>query len=139
LELWDEEYEETKDTNTKARIMGMTTQMTTFEFYYGASLSHLLLCHTGNLSRTLQHKHIISAVMGQQVAKIVDTTLQGLRDDSSFHSLLEFSERKILFFKHWSSKVTLAEERPAWYEYGHASAEFTSEPKTITNEYTMKQ
>jgi len=32
LELWDEAYKETKDTDTKARIMGVAAQMTTFEF-----------------------------------------------------------------------------------------------------------
>jgi len=65
--LWDEAYEETKDTDTKARMMGVAAQMNTFEFYYGVSLAHLLLHHTDNLSRTLQHKNI-SAATGQQVA-----------------------------------------------------------------------
>jgi len=75
LELWDEAYEVTKETETRVRIKGVATQMTTFEFYFGASLAHLLLCHTDNLSRTLQHKDI-SAAVGQWVAKIVVTTLQ---------------------------------------------------------------
>ena len=32
--------------------------MNTFEFYFEASLAYLLLCHTDNLSCTLQHENI---------------------------------------------------------------------------------
>ena len=64
-------------------IKGVAAQMTTFEFYFGASLAHLLLHHTDNLSSTLQHKDI-SAAAGQQVEKGVVKTLQGLRNDSRF-------------------------------------------------------
>ena len=55
-ELWDEAYEVTKETEARGRIKGVAAQMTTFEFYFGASLAHLLLCHTDNLSRTLQQR-----------------------------------------------------------------------------------
>ena len=92
LELWGEAYEETKDTDAKACIMGVAAQTTTFEFYYGASLAHLLLNHTDNLRRTLQHKDI-SAIAGQ-VAKSVVTTLQGLRDDSTFTLFWDLVKRK---------------------------------------------
>jgi len=128
LELWDEAYEETKDTDTKARIMGVAAQMTTFEFYYGASLAHLLLRHTDNLSRTLQHKHI-SAVMGQQVAKSVVTTLQGIRDDSSFILFWDLVEEKSQSLNIGAPRLPRQRKRPARFEYGHASAEFTSDPK----------
>ena len=67
--------------------------MTTFEFYFGASLAHLLVRHTDNLSRTLQHEDI-SAASGQQVAKSVVTTLQSLRTDSNF-TLSEGSITKV--------------------------------------------
>ena len=60
---------------TRARIKGVAAQMTTFKFYFGASLVHLLLRHTDNLSRTLQHKDV-SAADGQRVAKSVVATLQ---------------------------------------------------------------
>ena len=61
----------------QGRIKGVAAQMTTFEFYFGASLAYLLLRHTDHLSRTLQHKDI-SAASGQQVVKSVVITLQSL-------------------------------------------------------------
>jgi len=99
LELWDEAYEETKDTDAKARMMGVAMQMNTFEFYYGVSLAHLLLRHTDNLSRTLQHKNI-SAAAGQQVAK--KALLQHCRACKMILTslFLGSSERKISIFKH---------------------------------------
>ena len=39
----------------KARIMGVQTFMTTFEFYFGCSLGELLLSQIDNLSKTLQN------------------------------------------------------------------------------------
>ena len=108
--------------------MGVAAQMTTFEFYYGASLAHLLLRHTDNLSCTLQHKDI-SAVAGQQVAKSVVTTLQGLRDDSNFTLFWNLVKRKSQSLNIEAPKLPRQRKRPARYEYGHASAEFTSEPK----------
>lgn len=58
----------TKEAEPRARIKGVAAQMTTFEFYFRASLAYLLLRHTDNVSCTLQHKNI-SAAAGQQVAK----------------------------------------------------------------------
>ena len=75
MELWDEVYEVTKEAEPRACIKGVAAQMTTFEFYFGAFLAHLLLCHTYNLSGTLQHKNI-SATAGQQVANDIVKTLQ---------------------------------------------------------------
>ena len=68
--MWDEAYEVIKEAEPRARIKGVAAQITTFEFYFGASLAHLLLCHTSHI---LQHKDI-SATAGQQVAKAVIRT-----------------------------------------------------------------
>ena len=128
LELWDEAYEVTKEVEPRARIKRVAAQMTTFEFYFGASLAHLLLRHTNNLSRTLQHKDI-SAAAGQQVAKAVVTTLQSLRNDSRFTLFWELVKTQ-------SQKLTIAapslprqRKRPIHYEDGNAAAEFASTPE----------
>jgi len=63
-----------------------------FKFYYEVSLAHLLLRHTDNLSRTLQHKNI-SAAAGQQVAKSVVKTLQGLQYKITQTPALNFPEQ----------------------------------------------
>ena len=54
-EVWVESLEEVTDTEIKARIRGVQSQMSKFDFYYGVMLGELILCHTDNLSRTLQN------------------------------------------------------------------------------------
>ena len=45
---------EYKDTETKARIIGVQTQMNKFNCFFGVKLASLLLRHSNNLSTTLQ-------------------------------------------------------------------------------------
>ena len=119
--MWDEAYEVIKEAESRARIKGVAAQMTTFEFYIGASLAYLLLHHTDNLSRTLQHKNI-SAAAGQQVGKDV-TTLQSPRNDSRFTHFWELVKTQ-------SQKLTIdapglprQRKRPIHYEDGNAAAD----------------
>ena len=56
-----------KDTERKARILGVEAQMKTFNFLFGVMLGEAALRNTHNLSETLQHQHL-SAVEGQRVA-----------------------------------------------------------------------
>lgn len=48
--LWDAVYESTRGTEIRARILGVKSQMTTFEFLFGVSLGYELLKHSDNLS-----------------------------------------------------------------------------------------
>ena len=66
-ELWIESIDIVKDTEMKARILGVASQMKNFDYFYGVSLGNLILQHSDNLSRTLQ-KADISAAEGQAVA-----------------------------------------------------------------------
>ena len=61
------------DTETKAKIKGVSSQMKTFNFLFGTVLCEMLLRHTDNLSKALQKK-TISVAKGQQVAKMVIAT-----------------------------------------------------------------
>jgi len=81
-EAWVESLEGVTDTEIKARIRGVQSQMSKFNFYYGVVLGELILSHTDNLSRTLQ-KSDISAAEGQNVAGLVVKTLQSIRSDDS--------------------------------------------------------
>ena len=67
----------------KSRIIGVSTQMETFRYFYGVTLGELILQHTDNLSRTLQ-KSDISAAQGQEIAGLTVKTLQKIRTDESF-------------------------------------------------------
>ena len=73
-EVWVESLEEVTGTEIKTRIRGVQSQMSKFDFYYGVVLGELILCHTDNLSRTLQ-KSEISAAERQNVAGLVVKTL----------------------------------------------------------------
>ncbi len=51
--LWEEALSATTDTAMKARIRGVSSQVTTFQFFFGLVLSELILRHTDQLSKTL--------------------------------------------------------------------------------------
>ena len=43
-----------RDTETIARIRGVASQMSTFDFFFGSAFGEILLRHTDNLSKALQ-------------------------------------------------------------------------------------
>ena len=59
-----------------------------FFFFFGVVLSELLLCHSDNLSKTLQSPKL-SAAEGQGIAKITLVTLQQLRSETNFELFWE--------------------------------------------------
>ena len=83
IELWEKATEIVKDTETIARIQGVPAQMSTFSFYFGLVLGELLLHHSDNLNKTLQHDKL-SAAEGQAIAVITNTTLASLRNDTHY-------------------------------------------------------
>ena len=75
LETWQESLGATKDTEMRARIIGVSSQMNTFSFFVGVMLGQLLFSHSDKLSRTLQ-KRDISAARAQGVASMTLKTLE---------------------------------------------------------------
>ena len=126
-DTWEEAADIVHDTETKARIRGVSSQMETFNFLFGTVLCEMLLCHTDNLSKALQKK-TISAAEGQGVAQMVIATICTLRTEESFS----------LFWKKVegiAKSVTVAEPQlprrhrlPTRYEDGMASYEFHDFP-----------
>ncbi|XP_068725038.1 zinc finger MYM-type protein 1-like isoform X1 [Montipora capricornis] len=84
MELWDWSLTVSKDTEMKARIRGIQSMMTTFNFYFGCTLGEQLLRQTDNLSRALQDSST-SAAQGNRLAQDVVKTLLKDRTDTSFH------------------------------------------------------
>lgn len=82
-ELWDDCMEFVNEAETRARIIGVSEQMRKFEYLFGVALGELLLKHSDNLSKTLQHKDL-SAAQAQEVASLTIKTLQKMRNDESF-------------------------------------------------------
>ena len=83
LSTWETAQEVVKDTESKARIQGVCSQMNTFDFLFGTMLGEMVLRHTDNLSRSLQGK-TCSAAEGQQIGSRVVRTLETVRSDESF-------------------------------------------------------
>ncbi len=67
--------EECLDSETRARVNGVSSQMRKFEYFFGANLVLIILKHTDNLSKTLR-KTKMSASEGQVIAKMTVSTLQ---------------------------------------------------------------
>ena len=81
--LWDEAQSWRLDSEMRARIIGVATQMQSFEFVFGVSLGNLLLHHTDNLSKSLQQS-TLSAAEGQRLAKLTLEVLESLRRQDQF-------------------------------------------------------
>ena len=82
-ESWKWCLKEYKDTETKARIIGVQTQMNKFNYFFGVKLAILLLRHSDDLSTTLQRPKL-SASQVQSIARKTVITLEKLRDDDYF-------------------------------------------------------
>ena len=83
LNVWEEALESSLDSETRARIVGVEAQMAKFNFLYGVSLGALVLSHSDNLSKTLQHKSM-SAAEGQHIAQLTLNVLKSLRNQEKF-------------------------------------------------------
>ena len=55
LELWEEAIDAVRDSETRARIVGIKAAMLGFGYLFGIVLGQRLLQHTDNLSKTLQN------------------------------------------------------------------------------------
>lgn len=83
LELWETILNDKPDSETRARINGIDSQMKIFDFYFGAFLLHNLLSHTDNLSKTLQHTRL-NAAEGQHLVRMTTTTLKSIRIEERY-------------------------------------------------------
>ena len=82
-ELWKWCLKEYKDTETKARIIGVQTQMNKFNYFFGVKLAILLLRHSDDLSKTLQSPKLFAS-QAQSIAQKTVITLEKLRNDDYF-------------------------------------------------------
>ena len=82
-ELWDDMLETKLDAETKGRVLGAKYQIERFEYFYCVSLGALVLKHSDNLSKTLEHTYI-SVSEGKEIAELTVKALQKARSDDSF-------------------------------------------------------
>ena len=77
--VWSDALSSKLDGEMRARV---DAQMYAFDFLYGVSLGCLLLCHTDNLSKSLQEKSLTAAER-QRLAKLTLDVLVSLRDENN--------------------------------------------------------
>jgi len=56
VELWDTILDDIKDSDTRARILNLASQMQKFEYHFGIYLGDLILRNSNNLSKALQRQ-----------------------------------------------------------------------------------
>ena len=129
LNTWEQAKEAARDTESKARILGVESQMKTFNFLFGTYLGELILRHTDNLSKTLQDKHC-SAAEGQMVAEMVTKTLHSIRSENCFDL---FWQKVLKTAELYDIEPQLPRKRktPRRYEEGNAAPEFHDDPKAL--------
>ena len=130
-ELWIDCEDFVKDADARARINGVSAQMKSFDFLFGVVLGELVLMHSDNLSKTLQHKHL-STAEGQATAALSVKTIEIIRDDKSFD--LFWAKVLTMVAKFNVSEPSLPRKRkcPRQYEEGSAEAEF---PLSVKDHY----
>ena len=81
--LWETAIRATSNTEMKARIQGMKSEMQCFKFLFCVILSEMILRHTDKLSQTLQQPRM-SSVERNGVAMLTVNTLESLQLEGKF-------------------------------------------------------
>ena len=92
IELWEFPVDIVKDTEMKARIIGVQAIMKSFQLYFGCKLGERLLGQTDNLSRTLQNRDL-SAMDTISLAEVVIKTLEKERSENQFELFWKKNQR----------------------------------------------
>ena len=117
-ELWIDCKDFVKEVDARARIKGVSAQMKSFNFLFGIALGKLLLMHSDNLSKTLQHKYL-SAAEGQAVAALSVKTLEKIRDDKSFDLFWAKDSMLVTKFDVNDPSLPRKQKCPKQYEEGN--------------------
>ena len=120
LTLWDECLEEQLQSDIRARIIGVQTQMKLFNFFFGLSLCYLVLKHSDNLSCALQGTKV-SAAKGQATASKTVKTIESLRTDKMYELFWEKTCLTASKFEIGEPLLPRRRKRPARYEEGLSS------------------
>lgn len=133
-ELWDECLEVVKDSETIARINGVTSQMNTLRFHFGVELGEMILMHTDNLSKTLQHKDF-SASEGQEIARLTIRTLETLRNEDSFNLFWEKLKIHGVTFEDDDPILPRKRKCPQRFDGGTAVGDHPATPKILFRQH----
>ena len=77
----------------KSRIIGVKTQLESFDFFLGLNLGHRLYAHTNNLSRTFQTQKMLACNSKRNVEFTI-SVLEKMRCDSFFNQFYDATQMK---------------------------------------------
>ena len=82
-QVCDESLDGNLEPEIKGRIIGVKSQVNTFNYFYGVTMLQLVLRHSDNLSKTLQ-KFSLTSCQGKEIADLTLQTINSLRSESEF-------------------------------------------------------
>ena len=82
-ELWEIRLDDNIDPDVRAWVIGVQAKMESFDYFFGISVSELVLNHGDSLSATLQSS-TISAVEAQHKVSLTVSTIDKIRTDQCF-------------------------------------------------------
>ena len=130
-ELWMESADTVKDTEMKACIFGVESQMKRSDYFYGVTLRDLILRHSDKLSRTLQ-KTDISSAEGQEVAELTVQMLKSLGSNSIFNFFWKTVTKVADTLDIGAPHLPCCRKAPRRFELGHEDCHF---PATLEDHY----
>ena len=122
--LWEEALECTSQTEMKARIQGVSSQMEAFKFYFSLLLAEMILRHTDNLSKTLQNPELAS-MQAYEIAMLTVKTLKSIRTEQNFDLFWEKVELERKQLSIGDPCLPRKRKRPRRLEIGSSEGEFS--------------
>ena len=132
--LWETASRATSDTEMKARIQGMNSQMQCFKFLFCLILSEMILRHTDKLSQTLQQPRM-SSIEGHEVAML---TVKPLKACRRRETLIYFGKRLSKRGRSWTwieAHLTRRRKKPKRFDQDSAPTEPSEHALTAKDEY----
>lgn len=129
MRLWEWSIDNLKDTEMKARVIGVSSVMSNFSFFFGCALGECVLRLTDHLSRSLQDPNL-SAAEGQEIAADTVTTLKKDRNEANFDLFWEHTLLRKVGLDVNDPVLPRKRKIPARFEHGSSSTHsFFETPK----------
>ena len=116
-DTWCLAIKESRDSEMRARIGGVSKQMESFDFFFGIELGRMVLNMADNLSASLQGS-TVSASEGQHLMSMTVTTLESMRSEESFALFWRKTEQRRQEFGVVEPNLPRQRKVPKRYEVG---------------------
>ena len=128
---WDAARQATRDTEMRARIIGVASQMEKFDYFFGVELGRKYLSMVDNLSRSLQATKM-SACEGQSIVKKTVQSLQLIPSDEQFNLFWKYLEQRLSKIDVSPPALPRRRKAPRRLEVGEGAPEYAA---TVEDHY----